>query len=176
MNPVPKSENGPRAGAPAMRLHAGVVVGAAAVALMFQVALPAYLPFADLLDFPLVVLVYLALLQKGPLAGMGLGLAIGLAQDGLTHGPIGVFGIIKSVVGYASSSVSSVMEVDYGGARSILTAFFFLIHQVLFWVVKGPLLGSEVVFDVPRTLILATVHAGLALLLFRSLDPLRRSS
>ena len=176
MNPVSKSEVAPLARVQPTRLHLGVIVGAAALAVTFQVALPAYLPFVELLDFPLVVLVYLALQEKSPLAGMAIGLAIGLAQDGLTHGPIGVFGIIKSVVGYASSSVSSVMEVDYGGARSVLTAFFFLIHQTLFWVVKGALLGSEVVFDAPRTLILATVHAGLALLLFRSLDPLRRSS
>ena len=174
MSPISKSEVAPIE--IPKRLHPGVVVAAAVSALTLQVALPAYLPFVDLLDFPLVILVYLALLEKSPLAGVAIGLAIGLAQDGLTHGPIGVFGIVKSVVGYASSSVSSVVEVGYAGARSVLTALFFLIQQALFWVVKGTLLGSEVAFDAPRTLILATVHAGLALLLFRSLDPLRRPS
>ena len=143
------------------------------VALTLQVFLPVYFPLVGMLDLPLLAVVYLALLRQNVLVGMTIGLLVGLGQDGLTHGPIGLFGIIKSVIGYSAAAVSLVIEVGYPGARGVLAALFFLAHQVMFWALEGALLGGAATLDPALTLILAATHAGLALLLFRALDSLR---
>ncbi len=156
-----------------VRLHPGAAVALCLAALAMQVFLPIYLPLVGMLDLPLLAVVYVALLRRNVLAGMLAGLLVGLAQDGLTHGPIGLFGIIKSVIGYAAAAVSLLIEVDYPGARVVLAAAFFLAHQILFWTLQGALLGGALPFDPARTLILSATHAGLALLIFRALDVLR---
>ena len=55
-------------------------------------------------------------------------------------------------------------------AKRVLTALFFLVHQLIFWFLAGTLLGGAVNADLPRALILAVVHAGLALPLYRMFD------
>ena len=148
---------------------------AIAGALALQVLLPTYFPLASKLDLPLLVLVYIALGRRNVLFGLALGTLVGISQDGLTHGPVGLFGIIKGVVGYIAASISLYIEVDYPGARSVLAAMLFLVHQVLFWVLEGALLGGVVLVDPAQTLILAAIHAGLSLILYHSLDGVMRS-
>lgn len=157
-------------------LHPGATLALAISALSLQVFLPAYIPSARLLDLPLLVVVYLASLRRHVLIGMLVGLVIGVAQDGLTHGPIGIFGITKTIVGYAVASLSLYVEMDYPGARSVLTGFFFLVHQTVFWLLVGGLLGRHVSVDPARALMLCAVHAGLALVLFPALDRSRRTT
>ena len=137
---------------------------------MIQSALPLYLPQASILDLPLLAVVYLALSRRAPLVGMAIGIVVGLAQDGLTSGPVGLFGILKTSAGYAAGAIGSYIEIKFPGARSVLTALFFLVHQVIFWFLAGTLLGGAVNADLPRTLILAVVHAGLALPLYQMFD------
>ena len=157
-------------------LHPGATLALVLIALSLQVFLPAYIPSARLLDLPLLVVVYLASLRRHVLIGMLLGMVIGVAQDGLTHGPIGVFGITKTIVGYSAASLSLYVEMDYPGARSVLTGFFFLVHQAAFWLLAGGLLGQHLTLDPARALMLCAVHAGLALVLFPSLDRARRTT
>jgi rod shape-determining protein MreD len=99
-----------------------------------------------------------------------------MAQDGLTHGPIGLFGMIKTIIGYSAAAVSTYVEASYPGARAVLAALFYLLHQILFWMIEGSLLGGRVVFDPAQTVILAAIHAGLAILLFGFFDRLQRTS
>lgn len=159
----------------AARLLPGAAPGLLLAALAAQVLLPLYLPLLGLLDVVLLTVVYVALLRRNVLVGMLFGMAAGLAQDSLTHGPLGLFGIINTIIGYSASSISLFLEADYPGARSVLAAGFFLVHQLLYWMMSAALLGSEIVADVPRTLMLAAVHAGLALLLYQLFDRLKRA-
>ena len=153
-----------------------VSVAAVVAALALQVFLPQYFGFIGNLDLPLLVVVYLALMSRSPIVGLLIGAAIGLAQDSLTDGPVGVFGILKTVIGYLSGTISLYIEVDYPGARSVLVALFFLIHQVLFWIVETVLLANEISIQLVLALILAAAHAGLSLAVFRLLDRLKRTS
>ncbi len=155
------------------KIHPGIALAVCLAALALQTLLPAHLPFAGLIDLPLLAVVYLALLSRNVLLGMIIGMTVGLAQDSLSNGPIGLFGIVKTIVGYAAGSVSLLIEVEYPGARGVLAAGFFLAHAVLFWMLQSALLGGSAVFDPALTLILAATHAGVAILLFRMLDPLR---
>jgi rod shape-determining protein MreD len=161
---------GPMRRTKAVRLNPLPAGAICLTALLIQTALPLYLPQAGMLDFPLLAVVYLALSRRAPLVGMGIGIVVGLAQDGLTSGPIGLFGILKTSTGYAAGAIGSYIEIKFPGARSVLTALFFLGHQVIFWFLAGTLLGSEVNADLPRALILAVVHAGLALPLYRMFE------
>jgi len=141
--------------------------------LALQVALPAWASIFRLLDLPLLAVAYLALTSRSVLGGILLGVLVGLTQDGLTHGPLGLFGIVKTVVGYAAASVSLYIEVDYPGARSVLTGLFYLLHQALFWFLETGLIGVESHFDPARTLILAAIHSGLAVIVYRVWDRTR---
>ena len=139
-------------------------------ALLLQTTLPLYVPQAGVLDLPLIAVIYLALIRRSPLIGMGIGLVVGIAQDGLTAGPIGLFGILKTSAGYAAGAIGAYIEIKFPGARSVLTALLYLAHTLLFWFVTSALLGSAVDANVPKALILAVVHAGLALSLYKIFD------
>ncbi len=154
-----------------VRTHTAIVV--AVIALALQVHLPLYFDNLGNLDLPLLVVVYLTLSRRDVVIGLLIGAAVGLAQDSLTQGPIGVFGILKTVIGYLAATVSRFIEVDFIGARSVLTALFFLIHQLMFWIMGAVLLGNEISIDPVGTLMFATLHAGIAVLLFRFLDRFR---
>ena len=159
----------------AAQLSAGMSLAVVVVALLLQLYLPLLWSQLGFFDLPLLIVVYLALSQRDVTAGLLMGSAIGLAQDALTHGPVGLFGIIKTVVGYLAGSVSLVIEVSYPGARSVLAALFFLVQQLLFWLMQHMLLANEVDFNLSRTLIAASAHAGLSLLLYPMLDGLKKT-
>ena len=141
--------------------------------LVAQGLLPRYVPGAGVFDLPLLITVYLAMTERNVPRGTLIGAGIGLAQDALTHGPLGAFGIIKTVIGYLAASVSQVIEIDYPGVRSVLAALFYLIHQLLYWLMQRVLLGTDAALDPARTLVLSAAHAGVALLMFRLIDRLK---
>ena len=156
------------------RLSVTAAVVLALAALLVQGYLPVHVPLAGAFDLPLLSVIYLALLSCNVPQGIFIGAAVGLAQDGLTHGPIGVFGIIKTLTGYLASSVSLVIEADYSGARSVLVAVFFLIHQLIYWIMQRVLLATDASFDPALTLVLAAAHAALSLVIFRLFDALKK--
>jgi rod shape-determining protein MreD len=162
--------------AEAAKLHpsAAIVLGMTTLAL--QVFLPRFTPAAGLLDLPLLAVVYVSVTRRHVLIGMLAGMLIGLAQDGLTHGPFGLFGIVKTIIGYSAAAVSQYIEVDFPGARAVLCAFFFLVHQALFWALAGGLLERTVNADPVRALMLGAVHAGVALMAFGAFDRLKRTA
>ena len=159
----------------AKRLSVGAAVALVVMTLLLQSYLPLYIPLVAFFDLPLLSVIYLALISRNVPRGILIGVAVGLAQDGLTHGPIGVFGIIKTLIGYLTSSVSLVIEADYSGARSVLVALFLLIHQLIYWIMQRVLLGTDASFDPALTLVLAAAHAALSLLVFRLFDGLKRT-
>ena len=159
---------------PLERLAPGWAVAVVLLTLAAQSLLPMYVKVAGLFDLPLLITVFLALTERNVPRGTLIGAAIGLSQDALTHGPIGVFGIIKTVIGYLAASVSLVIEVDYPGVRSILAALFYLIHQLLYWTMQRVLLGADATLDPARTVVMSAAHAGVALLMFQLVDHLKR--
>lgn len=150
-------------------------IGVVILSFATQSFLPRYVSWAGAFDLPLLITVYLALTERNVPRGILIGAVIGLAQDALSHGPIGGFGIIKTVIGYLAASMSRIVEIDYPGIRGILAALFFLIHHLLFWVMQTVLLGINVSFDPARTLVMSAAYAGLALLLFPLIDRLKRA-
>jgi rod shape-determining protein MreD len=158
------------------KLNPGLVFLICVLALTAQALLPLWFPLARRIDLPLLAVLYLALLRRNMMTGMLIGMAVGMAQDGLSHGPIGLFGLIKAILGYSAGSLGNYLEVGYPGARSVLAASFFVAHEMMYWVVDGALLGGAASLDPARMLILAAIHAGVALIAYHALDNWTRTS
>jgi rod shape-determining protein MreD len=153
------------------RIGVWVVIPLAAI--LFEVYVPRFLEYLAYLELSLLVTVYFALMRRQPIAGAIIGMLIGLGQDSLSQHPIGMFGIVKTLVGYFAASVSMRFDVDSSALRFMLAFFFFLFHQFFFWVMAGALLGQAREFQLPQTIIVAFLNAVVAVPLFWILDRLK---
>src|SRR5271168_1657610 len=131
------------------------------LALLIQVYLPLFetLRFISLIELPLLVTIYFALMRRSQLRGLGIGVALGLAQDSLFQQPIGMYGICKTLVGYFSASVGMQFDVEHALVRTVLCFVFYLFHQFLYWVLQRSLLDQPAMLNVRADLILALVNA-----------------
>jgi len=91
----------------ASRLSIAALIIIPLAAILFQVYVPRFWHFMGYLELPLLVTVYFALMRRSPVAGVLYGAAIGLAQDSLSPQPLGMFGIVKTlVVGVLNAAVA----------------------------------------------------------------------
>jgi len=157
------------------KFYGGAIFGAAALALLLQTFLPRKLPGADLLDLPLLVTLYFGLSRRNPSTGLLLGMVIGLLQDSLSHVPIGQFGIAKTLVGFAASSIGSRIDLEHPLSRFILAFVFFYFQLTVLVVTRRLLLAQPEPFFTLNLLLAALVNAILAVGLFALLDRLRKS-
>ena len=149
------------------------IIGIPLAAILFQVYVPRFFKFLAYLELPLLVTVYFSLRRRSPPFGVLFGMCIGLAQDSLVpNHPLGMFGIVKTLVGYFAASVSQRFEATSPLLRLVLAFFFFFFHQFFYWVLARALLGEAISFDLIQTLVLAVLNAAVAVPLFRILDKL----
>ncbi len=73
--------------------------------------------------------------RRSPLAGLLTGGVIGILQDALTGNPIGLYGISLTVVGFGASSLGIKLDVENAGARFLLTIFFYVVHEVVYFMI-----------------------------------------
>ena len=126
------------------RFSPWIMVTVPLAAILFQVYVPLFFPFLAFLETPLLVVVYFALMRRSPVGGCLFGALVGLAQDSLSKNPLGMFGIVKTLVGYFASSIGMRMDVDNLALRILLTFFFYIFHQFLYWVMARALLANAV--------------------------------
>lgn len=143
------------------------------VAILFQVYVPRFFRHLGYLELPLLVTVYFSLMRRQPVFGVFFGAGIGLAQDSLSHHPLGMFGIVKTLVGYFAGSVSMRFDVDNPVIRFLLSFFFFFFHQFFYWVLTRALLGQQLEFPPQETLLLGLLNSVVALPLFAVLDRMK---
>ncbi len=146
------------------------------VAIFLQAFLPLRFPFFAIFELPLLVTLFFAVARRSQIAGLLTGALIGLVQDSLTHQPIGVYGIAKSVVGYGASSLGVRLDVENAGARFLLTLFFYVVHEVVYFSVARGLLGQSLAWSWPRELGSAFANAVLAVPLFFLLDRFKQKT
>jgi rod shape-determining protein MreD len=155
------------------RFRAWVVALVGLSAILFQVYVPRHIPFLGFLEMPLLITVYFALVRRSQISGLLVGAVIGLAQDSLSENPLGMFGIIKTLVGYFAASVGLRIDVDHAFIRLLLCFFFYLFHQLMFWVMTRALLGKPLPLDLPDAAIKGGLNALVGVALFVFLDRLR---
>jgi rod shape-determining protein MreD len=142
-------------------------------AIAFQVNIPLFFRHLAYLELPLLVTVYFSLMRRNPIGGTLVGAAIGLLQDALSHQPLGIFGMVKTLVGYFAASISIKIDVDNTAIRCGLSFFFFFFHQFFIWILVRALLGQQVDFDLTQTLLFGVLNSLVAIPLFLILDKLR---
>lgn len=157
----------------AFRFRPAAIVLIPLAGILFQVYLPRFFQYLGYLEVPLLMTVYFALMRRSPVAGVLIGAGIGLAQDSLSHQPLGMFGIVKSLVGYFAANVSMRFDVDNPFIQFVLSFFFFVFHQFFYWVLARALLGQQLDFLAQQTMLFGLLNAAVALPLFMLLDKIK---
>jgi len=150
-----------------------IVPVVALLAVLFQVYVPRHIPFLGFLEMPLLITVYFALVRRNQISGLMVGALVGLAQDSLTKHPMGMYGIVKTLVGYFAASVGVRLDVDHPLIRLVLCFFFYLFHQLMVWVMTRALLGQPAVLIWPGMAVEGALNAAVGVTLFLFLDRLR---
>jgi len=158
------------------RFRAWVLVAVPLAAILFQVYVPRFFQFLGFLEMPLLVVVYFALMRRSQVSGLLIGAVVGLAQDSLSKNPLGMFGIVKTLVGYFAASVGVRFDVDHGFIRLFLAFFFYFVHQFFYWVMARALLGQQLAFELQRTLLVGLLNAVVGVTVYRFLDRLRETA
>ena len=117
--------------------------------------------------------IFFGVARRNQISGMALGAVIGIIQDSLTHHPLGVFGIAKTVTGYAASSLGVKIDVENPGSRLLMTTAFSLLHGALVFLVMRFLVADPtqpVAWRWIHELGSAVANGLLAIILFSGLD------
>jgi rod shape-determining protein MreD len=151
-----------------------VSVGVPLLALFLQSFLPVRFHVLSIFDLPLLVTIFFGMARRNQLAGLATGAIIGLVQDALTHGPIGIYGIAKTVIGYAASSLGVKIDVENPGSRLLMTMVFYFIHGWIIWGLARGLTANPIAWRGAHELIAAVSNGLLAVVLFAILDHFKR--
>jgi rod shape-determining protein MreD len=99
---------------------------------------------------------------------------IGILQDALTHQPIGLYGISKTVVGFGASSLGIKLDVENAGARFLLTIVFYVVHEVVYFMIARRLVGLHMEWSWPHEFLSGMANAALGVLIFMLLDKVKQ--
>jgi len=124
---------------------------------------------AYLFDLPLAVVLYYAV-DRGPAAGLWLGVAVGLVQDALTGSLLGAGAVARGLVGYAIGSAGTRLVLTGPFPLFLLAAAGTLISELLEALTLA-LMGTRLVFPPVLSLLSVAVGNGLVagtLLAFRN--------
>jgi rod shape-determining protein MreD len=163
-----------REGIEVHRFNPVAVVFTCVLAVLLQASIPLRLKWFGIFDLPLLLTIFFSVARRNPLFGTVLGCILGIAQDGLTYSPIGLFGIAKTVVGYAASSIGVRIDVENPGSRLLMTFGFYLLHRGIYqWVGAGMARVPGLEFHWGHELGAALANSLLAVVLFVALDKLK---
>jgi rod shape-determining protein MreD len=143
------------------------------VALLLQTFLPLKIPLAGLMDFPLLATLYFTLIRQNKIFGIALGTGLGLMQDALSHGYVGMFGMAKAMVGYLAAYAAVRFNVESLFARCVVTASLVLLHNLCMAGLQHALLDSPPAFVALDLASAVLVNVALSLVVFPLLDRFR---
>ena len=118
----------------------------------------------------------LAVARRNPIAGLLTGMIIGLVQDSLTHSFLGLYGISKTLVGFAASSLGVKIDVENPGSRLLMATGFYLVQKVVYFLVARGMAGMDLPLDLPHAFGAAIANGFLAIVLFAMLDKTKQRS
>lgn len=144
------------------------------LALGLQSLLSLHFGFFALIDLPLLITIYYAISKREPMSATVVGALIGIAQDGLTHHPLGIFGIAKSVIGYVAASLGVRVDTENHATRLLLTFSFTLGQTAILFLLQRHMLRQPFAWHWMHELIKAALNALVGVILFALLDLSRR--
>ncbi len=139
-------------------------------ALVLQAWLPRLLGRFAYVDLPLLVTIYFALNRRSPIHGTILGAVLGLAQDGLGQGAVGIHGIANTVCGFLAASIGIRLVVENNIIRMLLNVLFSLMGSGMVVFITRVLLGMDWQSNWLDELLRAAGNAVIGLMLFPLLD------
>lgn len=151
-------------------MKAAEIVLAIVFALGLQTTLSRFISFGHAaVDFVLVAVMCVGL-TSGPVAGMATGSLGGLIQDALSGGIIGVGGLAKSVVGFATGVLATQFIVARPAPRFVVFFGGSLLHAACFFGFYLLLAADR--FEVPYRAVLtqAVGNAAVGLLAFQLVE------
>lgn len=110
--------------------------------ILIQAYLPVIFPRLLILDLPLIAVIFFAVARRNPIMGAITGSCIGLFQDMLTHQPIGVQGIAKTLIGYIASSIGLQVDVENITTRVLMNFGFSIMQSGLLFLIQRYMLGN----------------------------------
>ena len=140
------------------------------VALVLQAWLPRIVGRYSWFDLPLVVTVYFALGRRSPIQGTLMGCILGIFEDALTHHPIGINGIAKTIAGFMAASVGIRIDVENSAIRLGLVFLLSMLSSVLYFFVNRFVLGLAFEVSWLTELFKAIGNSILAVLIFPVFD------
>lgn len=146
-------------------------------AIALQASLPLRLPWFQVLDLPLLVTIFFTVARRNPISGVAMGAIVGIIQDALTHRPLGLYGISKTIIGYIGSSIGAKIDVENPGSRLLMTFTFYLLHNGIYQLMARSMARLEMgQWRWAHELWAALVNALVAVVLFAVLDRYKKRS
>jgi rod shape-determining protein MreD len=142
-------------------------------ALVLQAWLPRVVGQYAWFDLPLIITVYFALGRRSPVQGTLMGALMGIFEDALTHRPIGINGIAKTVVGFLAASVGVRIAVENQTIRLLLNFLLSLLSSAIVVFIYRFLLGLELKWEWFTEVYSAIGNSLIAMVLFPVLDRLQ---
>ena len=142
------------------------------VAVLIQIFIPVRVRFLPIIDLPFMVTIFFAVARRNPVSGCLTGCVIGLMQDlfaGPSH-PLGMYGIVLTLIGYMASSLGLKIDVENPGSRFIITYLFFVAHQGIYYGVAHGLLRQVQVWSWSHVAVSALANAVIGIFVFKFLD------
>ena len=118
--------------------------------------------------------IFFAVARRNQVTGCLTGAVIGLLQDTLAQQPLGVFGISKSIVGYAASSVGAKIDVENPGSRLLMVSGLYLVHDAIYLAIARGLVGRDLQWMWGHEIRNAVANAVLAIVIFAVLDKFKQ--
>jgi rod shape-determining protein MreD len=159
-----------------LRLRPWVMLVFPIAAILFQVFVPLYVSLLSYLELPLLITIYFAMTRRSQVAGIFIGASIGLGQDALSQDPIGLLGMVKTLMGYTAASLGVRLDTENVLVRFGLGFLGLICHQVLQWGLRRILLGEAVSLEILATFLAAFANGAVAVPLFHLLDKLRENA
>jgi rod shape-determining protein MreD len=153
--------------------HPAVTLLVPVAAVLLQTELPRLWRPLNILDLPLIVVIFFALARRSPIAGTITGTFIGLLQDGLTNLHLGIYGIAKAIIGYLSASVGFTVDVDNLINRIAMNFFFSLLQSGMIYVIFRFLVADPRPLQPLHELLRAVVNTAVSIPIFLMLDRFR---
>ncbi len=145
-------------------------IGLPAVALGLQTLVSTLEPALSLFNLPFLATFNVMLWCRSSVSAMLLGALIGCLHDGLTHGPVGLYGIVYTICGYLVVRLRPYLRTDSAIGLSLLFAAAYATHEFAFGVARNFLVGGGGETNLGLGLVLTVLHAGAGLFVFTMLS------
>ncbi len=155
------------------RVPLRLLIGLPVAALLAQSFLPTWLPILHWLNLPLLIIAWLGMTWRNPIAAMSAGTVIGIAQDSLAHLPLGINGIGGTLTAYVAASLGGRMDVDHPWIRFLLLWGLYWLNLTVWFSIERYLMEAPIAWPGWSWMLASLANSALGVMLFAVCDRFR---